>query len=290
MKQRVVMAFVTQGAGEVLLVRRKRTVAPYPDRLATAAGPLAPGERPEDAARRAVQAELGLAVEAMRVGLAVEFTDTLRKRNVTFRVYPVLCRPLAPPQVEDGIWMTPDEVIVRAALGETVPELDEALARVWDPPEALPPVFREEARAIHRDATTSSAELGGRAAAMVVAGAPPERVAALRPGRARIVNAARAATRSGRDVPGELLRAQSALERVVDGERRRTGGSVEIVHAEALTRGGVAVCPVGTGGRGPLWVAVDSWAEWEDDVPPPLEEGWELVPPEKIERVVALPS
>ena len=36
MKQRVVMAFVTQGSGEVLLVRRKRTVAPYPDRLATA--------------------------------------------------------------------------------------------------------------------------------------------------------------------------------------------------------------------------------------------------------------
>ena len=151
-------------------------------------------------------------------------------------------------------------------------------------------MFREEARAIHRDATTSSAELGGRAAAMVVAGAPPERVAALRPGRARIVNAARAATRSGRDVPGELLRAQAALERVVDGERRRTGGSVEIVHAEALTRGGAAVCPAGTGRRAPLWVAVDSWAEWEDDVPPPLEEGWELVPAEKIERVVALPS
>ncbi len=286
------MAFVANGEEEVLLVRRPRTASPYPDRLSTAAGPLEPGELPEDAARRAVATELGVAGEPIRAGLALEFTDTIRKRSVTLRMYPVLCRIAAVPRVEDARWLTPDQIIVRAALGETVPELDEALARVWHPPEALPPLFREEARAIHRDATTPSVALAARAAAMVLAGAPPERVAALRPARARIVNAARAAARtpSARDVPGELMRAEAGLRRFVDAELRRAGADApHVVYAETVTAAGDAVLRAPPP-SGRVWIAADPWTEWEDDVPPPLEPGMAIVRRGAYERLLTLPS
>jgi ADP-ribose pyrophosphatase YjhB (NUDIX family) len=292
MKQRVVMAFVVNGDGEILLYRRARTVAPYPDRLSTAAGPLEPGELPEDAARRAVAAELGVTGEPIRAGLAVEFTDTVRKRSVTFRVYPVLCTISAVPRLDDARWLTPDQVIVRAALGETVPELDEALARVWYPPEALPPLFRAEARAIHLDQATPSVTLAARAAAMVLAGAPPERVAALRPARARIVNAARAAARTStaRDVPGELMRAEAGLRRFVDVELRRAGADAPgVVYAETVMPAGDAILRVAPP-PGRLWVAADPWTDWDDEVPPPLEPGMTIVRRGAYERLLTLPS
>ncbi|HKA90618.1 MAG TPA: NUDIX hydrolase [Haliangiales bacterium] len=286
------MAFVASGDEEVLLVRRSRTASPYPDRLSTAAGALDPGELPEDAARRAVATELGVTAEPIRAGLAVEFTDTIRKRSVTFRVYPVLCRVTAVPRVDEARWLTPDQVIVRAALGETVPELDEALARVWHPAEALPPLFRDEARAIHRDATTPTVALAARASAMVLAGAPPERVAALRPARARIVNAARAAARTAtaRDVPGELMRADAGMRRFVDVELRRAGADApSVVFAEAVTPAGDAVLRASPP-PGRLWIAADPWTEWDDEVPPPLEPGMAIARRGAYERLLTLPS
>jgi ADP-ribose pyrophosphatase YjhB (NUDIX family) len=291
MKQRVVMAFVERGDEEVLLYRRPRSAVPYPDRLSTATGPLEAGERPEEAARRAVAAELGVAGEPVRAGLALEFTDTIRRRSVTFRVYPVLCRIAAVPRLDDARWLTPDQVIVRAAVGETVPELDEALARVWDPPTALPPLFRDEALAIHTEMTPSSA-LAARAAAMVLAGAPPERVAALRPARARIVQAARAAARTAtaRDVPGELMRAEAGMRRFVDTELRRAGAEApHVAFAETLLPTGDALLSAAPP-PGRLWVAADPWTEWDDDVPPPLEAGMALVRRRDYERLLTLPS
>src|SRR5262249_28755283 len=153
--------------------------------------------------------------------------------------------------------------IVRAVLGDTVPELDEAMARVLDPPGALPPLFRDEARAIHED-DIGSHVLAGRAAALVVAGAPPERVAALRPARARVVNAAPAAVKPARDVPGQVARAHEAILRVA---AREEGAVI----AEALTAAGDAVCPAGTLSAGRIVIAADPWVEWDDTVPPPLE-------------------
>src|SRR5260221_162162 len=49
--------------------------------------------------------------------------------------------------------------------------------------------------------------------AWVAGGAPPERVAAVRPCRARLVNAARAAVRPSRDVLDEMHRAARAAAR-----------------------------------------------------------------------------
>jgi 8-oxo-dGTP pyrophosphatase MutT (NUDIX family) len=216
-KQRIVMAFLARGP-DVLLVQRPARAPIYPGRWTTVSGPIEPGELPEAAAVRALAAELPAEVRIVAEGLAIDFTDTIRKKTVNFRIYPFLARlsetELALP-VAAARWVAPDDVIMAAAVGETVPELDEALARVWDPPEQLPPPYRAEARAIREDRLSSARELAGRAAALVGRAAPPERVAALRPALARLVNAARAAARPGRDVVRDLELAARAEARAV---------------------------------------------------------------------------
>src|SRR5262249_3392563 len=194
-KQRVVMAFVARGQ-DVLLVQRPPRAPTYPGRWTTVSGPILPGETPEAAAARALAEELPAAFRFRAAGLAVDFTDTIRKKTVNFRIYPFLVE-LSDAQVALPIasarWVAPDDVIMAAAVGETVPELDEALARVWDPPEQLPPPYRAEARAIRDDRLTPARELAARAAALVARAAPPEPGAALRPSLARLLDAAPAA-------------------------------------------------------------------------------------------------
>jgi hypothetical protein len=208
-------------------------------------------------------------------------------------------------------WVAPDELILRTALGETIPDLDEALARVLDPPAALPPPYREEARLVHTLDLPSRA-LAARAVAIVAGGAPPERVAALRPALARVVNAARAAGRPSRDVAHELTLAARAEQRAVlsaiDGALAvATLGAVPVpataapddaalllVGAEAVLARGDIVAPRGTSAaaraalsRGAAVLAcADAWAAWADDVPPPLPPELELVPRALVTRII----
>jgi ADP-ribose pyrophosphatase YjhB (NUDIX family) len=216
-KQRVVMAFVARGP-DVLLVQRPTRAPTYPGRWTTVSGPILAGEAPDAAAARALAEELPAEVRFVAAGLAVDFTDTIRKKTVNFRIYPYLfelCDAQVALPIATARWVAPDDVVMAAAVGETVPELDEALARVWDPPEQLPPPYRAEARAIRVDRLSSTRELAARAALLVLGAAPPERVAALRPALARVVNAARAAARPGRDVAHELELAARAEARAV---------------------------------------------------------------------------
>src|SRR5688572_24377173 len=127
-RQRVVLVFVRRDdGGRVLLAPRPRAAPVYAGRLSTVGGEVAPGETVEAAARRALDAELGGAAELVRGGLAVDFTDTVRRRAICFRVHPFLARvPGELAEVIDGArWLDPDDVIVATALGETLPELDE---------------------------------------------------------------------------------------------------------------------------------------------------------------------
>ncbi|MBI4510995.1 MAG: NUDIX domain-containing protein [Deltaproteobacteria bacterium] len=209
---RVVTVFLARG-DRLLGLLRSSAVATYRGRWAGVSGAIEAGENPLDAVFREVFEETGVApsdVIVIRAGLPVDVDDATGKRPRCFRVYPFLLA------LRDGVairlnpehvamrWVTSDEVILMTASQETVPELDEALARVWDPPSALPPQYRGEARAIFEDRTSGATELARRAAALVSAGAPPERVAALRPTMAAVVNAARAAAQPGRDVASEI--------------------------------------------------------------------------------------
>jgi 8-oxo-dGTP pyrophosphatase MutT (NUDIX family) len=318
-RQRVAMVFLTDGAGAVLLVRRSAKAVTYPGRLTTVSGPVDPGEPPESAARRALTTELGeVAATPLAAGLPLDFADTIRRKMLVFRVHPFLFRvdPGRLARLPEATWVGADEVIVASASGETIPELDEALARVWDPPSALPPPFRGHARAIAGDRAASSRELAVRGVALVAGGAPPERVAALRPALARYVNAARAAVRPARDVVDELHRAERVLQRdlgaeipagarvaVVGDVPAATAATVDpgsadllLVGAETVTELRDAVAPAGALAAAraadaagvPVLVVADPWAAWPDDVPPPLEPGLELLPRELVTRVVGL--
>ena len=317
LRQRVALAFVVR-RGEILLVQRSARAPSYPGRWTTVSGPVETGESPDAAAWRALRAELPIAVEIRAAGLPLDFTDTIKKRTVTFRVYPFLfetsdARPVTPVEA-DARWASLDEVIMSSATGETIPELDEALARVWDAPGALPPIYRDEARAIQLDRHSGTRSLAARAAALVAASAPPERVAALRPGLARVVNAARAAVRPDRDVAHELLAAGRAEARAVAstigaGTRVGTVGPVPLppdarlvpiadadlvlIAAEAVTTRGDVVAHAGAlaavsaaFGRVPVIASTDAWAAWADEVPPPIEPGFEVVPREALACVV----
>src|SRR5262249_60685902 len=115
---------------------------------------------------------------------ALDFTSSIRKKTVSFRLYPFLfelCGPLPVATIGDARWVAADDVVMASAVGETIPELDEALARVWDPPAQLPSLYRAEARAIFSERPGNARSLALRAAALVAASAPSERVAALRP-------------------------------------------------------------------------------------------------------------
>jgi hypothetical protein len=313
----VVLVFVVRDdTGHVLLVERPAGAAVYPGRLSTVGGDLAPGERVEDAGHRALIAELpaGAAAELVRGGLPVDFTDTVRRRSLSFRVHPLLARVAEDVPAARARWVEPDDVIVATALGKTLPELDEALARVLDPPAALPPHVRAEARALHGLAAPGR-ELARRALAIVAAGAPPERVAALRPALARVVNAARAAPTASRDVAGELLAATRAEARAVaavtegaravavHGDVPFDGPAVPVERADLLVIGAEAVLPHGdvvapagalaavriAAARGAAVLAsADAWAAWPDDVPPPLPPDLELVPRDLLARVIGL--
>lgn len=202
----------------------------YPGRWAGVSGAVSPGEPVEAAAWREVAEETGLAAGALTLaaaGLPVDVDDSRARRPLRFRVHPFRfeVRPGLEPRLDqehvEARWVEPDEVIALASVGETVPELDEALARVWDPPGALPPPWRAEARAIAEDRAHGAAELARRAVALVLAGAPAERVAALRPTMASVVNAARAAARPGRDVVAELAAAHEAARAAAIGELER---------------------------------------------------------------------
>jgi ADP-ribose pyrophosphatase YjhB (NUDIX family) len=317
LRQRVALAFVAR-KGEILLVQRSARAPSYPGRWTTVSGPVDPGEAPEAAAWRALRAELPIAALLRAAGLPLDFTDTIKKRTVTFRVYPFLfetsdTRP-ATPVGADTRWATPDEVIMASATGETIPELDEALARVLDAPSALPPIYRDEARAIHVDRSSGARALAARAAALVAASAPPERVAALRPGLARLVNAARAAVRPDRDVAHELIAAGRAEARAVAstiGAGMRVGAvgpvplpidarlvpvsdaDLVLLAAEAVTMRGDVTAHAGAlaavsavAGRVPIIASTDAWAAWSDEVPPPIEAGLEIVPREALACVV----
>jgi 8-oxo-dGTP pyrophosphatase MutT (NUDIX family) len=318
-RQRVALAFVARG-GDVLLVARDAGAPLYPGRWTTVSGPVEPPELPEAAALRALAAELPLPVTLRSAGLPLDFTDTVKKRTIAFRVHPflfTLADPEAPLPLPEARWVAPDDLILATALGESIPELDEALARVWDPPAALPVLYRAEARALHEDRHSSSRELAGRAAMLVAACAPAERVAALRPGRARVVSAARAAARSDRDVPAELVAAAWAEERAVSAvvagvARLATVGAVPLpagraavpvdeadlllIAAEAVLPSGAIVAPSGATAAAeaaerrqvPVIACADAWAGWADDVPPPLEPGFELVPRAHVSRVVGV--
>ena len=304
------MAFVVAD-GEVLTCRIPARAKVYPGRITTPSGPLADGETPEAAARRALLAETGLDAIPSAAGLPLEFTDTVRKLSVQFRIHPVLFRLAERPVVagvEDLRWLTPADLVVASVQQETVPDLDEALARVLDPPAALPSIFRAEAHAIFADRRADSLELAGRAAALVMAGAPPERVAALRPARARFVHAARAAIDPERDVVGELTRAAFAAARfahaALDSGRAAAFGPIAgvpvsaaadirfdhidqlLLGVEALTAAGDAIAPAGAlalaraahATRVRVTVVADAHAGWADTIPPPLEPGLELIP------------
>jgi len=291
-RQRLVLVFVGDG-DQVLLVQRPVRAASYGGRWTTVSGIIGSGESAPEAARQALEAELpGTPVRLERAGLHVDFSDTWKKRSLSFRVYPFLARlEAARPEPPSARWVSVLEVIHACALGETVPELDEALARVWDPPGALPPQFRAEARALSASGDLSR-DLARRAAALVAAGAPPERVAALRPARARVVLAARAAARNAtaRDVPGELMRAEAGMRRFAESEARRAGGDApHVAFAETILPTGDAVLRAAPP-PGRLWIAADPWTEWDDDVPPPLEPGMVLVRRAAYDRLLTLPS
>jgi ADP-ribose pyrophosphatase YjhB (NUDIX family) len=315
LRQRMVLVFVHDG-DEVLLVQRPGRAPSYPGRWTTVSGAIAPGDGVEHAARRALAEELTNDAVIEAAGLYVDFTDTIRKQSVSFRVYPALARA-GRPSPAGARWVAPDDVILAAALGETVPELDEALARVWDRAGALPPQFRAEARAILASPAPAR-ELAARAAALVAGGAPPERVAALRPELARVVNAARAAASPERDVAHELGLAARAAARAVAAalERARRpvavgavpndvpaaeigtlgGADLLLLAAEALLPRGDVVAPAGAVALAraaavagiPIAACGDAWATWEDDVPPPLPPELELVPRELVGRVIGL--
>lgn len=225
---RVVTSFVAH-KGRVLLAKRSDKVSTYRGRWAGISGTVAPGELPEVAAWRELEEETGLGQDALRLvraGLPLDVEDVHGKRPRRFRVHPFLFALEDGAEVElnqehtEGRFADPDELIVLCAVGDTVPELDEALARVWDPPAALPPHYREEARALVADRQSGAAELALRAAALVMRGAPAERVAALRPSMASVVNAARAAAQPGRDVGAELGRARERAEAAARAELR----------------------------------------------------------------------
>jgi len=310
LRQRVALAFVARG-GDLLLVQRSASAPIYPGRWTTVAGSVEAGEPPPAAAWRALAAELPLPVTLVAAGLPLDFSDTIKKRTVAFRIHPFLFHLAGeePADVMVGRWVAPDEIIMASATGETIPELDEALARVWDPPAALPPLYRDEARAIHADRQSSARALAVRAAALVAASAPPERVAALRPALARLVNAARAAARPGRDVPHELdlaARAEArAVASVAAGRRVAAIGpaplpedatrvpvesaDLTVVAAEAVLPRGDVVAHAGAvaaAEKRPVIVCTDAWAAWPDDLPPPLENGLEIVPRELIARII----
>ncbi len=321
-RQRLVVVFVIasaeHGRDEVLLVQRPGGALAYAGRWTTVSGIVGTGESAAAAASRAVLEELpSESLELERGGLYVDFTDTLRKRSVAFRLYPFLARVPAGarrPALPASRWVRPDDLVLASALGETVPELDEALARVWDPPAALPPQFRAEAGAV-RVARAGSRELALRAVAMVAGGAPPERVAALRPELARFVNAARAAVSPERPVAAELAAAARAEARavasVVEGAARPGGvgplpevpGRVLlppardldllILAAEAVLPRGDIVAHAGALAAAralppgvPVVASTDAWATWEDELPPPAAEGLEVVPRELVTRVI----
>ena len=329
-------------------------------------GSVERGEVPEETAWRELVEETGLLsghLRPIRAGLAVDIDDTHKKKSYAFRVHPFLyelASEVAPRLSSEHVearWVEPDEVIALAASGETVPELDETLARVWDPPAALPPQYRPEARAIFDDRLSGATELAKRAAVLVWAGAPAERVAALRPTMASLVNAARAAGRTDRNVLVELAQAvdraaASARSLLVEGLRVATisrsstllmaldgapkirltvgislpGGEGELlaakarelghtaeleedgwlcervagaqfdlvlIGADAVTANGDVVNKVGSralakaaAGKTPFVVAADEWKRWDDEVPPPLEPIFELVPAKWVTRIV----
>lgn len=298
-RQRVVLVFVLRDDGKLLLAPRARSAPVYAGRLSTVGGDVAQGESVESAARRALEVELGGAAELTGAGgLAVDFTDTVRRRAICFRVHPFLARARAEVALtlEGGVWLDPDDVIAATALGETLPELDEALARVLDPAGALPPPFRAEAHAV-QSLRIPSRELARRAIAMVVGGAPPERVAALRPALARVVNAARAATAPARDVSAELAAAGRAEERALAAVVESVPQVVTIA-AEAVLPHGDVVAEAGQGARAreaiargqPVIAHADAWAAWNDDVPPPLTEDLELISRGMLTRIVGAPN
>ena len=190
MRRRVVTVFLARG-GRVLVLKRSAAVATYRGRWAGISGSVETGELPAAAASRELGEETGLRggseARLVRQGLHVDVDDGAGVRALRFRVHPFRwdlaegAEPRLDFEHDEARWMAPDELIPLAAAGETVPELDEALARVWDPPAALPPPFRPDARALFDDRTSGAAELARRAVALVHAGAPAERVAALRP-------------------------------------------------------------------------------------------------------------
>jgi hypothetical protein len=310
--QRVVLVFVLHDpGGPVLLVRRPASASVYAGRWSTVAGDVEGGD-PLASARGALAAELPAArVELGAEGLAVDFSDTVRRRQLSFRVHPFLARFTGGALPDGAVWVEPDELILRGALGETVPELDEALARVLDPPAALPPPFRDEARLLHTLEAPSRA-LARRAVAIVAGGAPPERVAALRPALARVVNAARAAGRPSRDVAHELELAARAEQRAVLSAIEGAGtvaalGAVPVeptappataallvIGVEAVLPRGDVVAPAGAAAaaraalaRGARVLAcADAWAGWADDIPPPLPPELELLPRGLLTRVI----
>jgi hypothetical protein len=312
-RARMVSVFVTHD-GRVLLSRSLTGAKGRRRRWDTLSAPVAAGVDPAAVASALVPG-------VMRAGLPVLVDEEGRREpDLHLVAHPYLVDGQAGPAGEDleTAWFTPDEVIVLSVTGETaVAALDELLARVWDPPAALPLPFRDEARALSLDRTSSSSELAIRAAALVSGGAPAERVAALRPSLAVLVNAARAAA-VGRDVFDEIgtseLRARDALAALLaPGQTIATVGkhrvvtaalavspAVTVIHeaatlegvtrvvvgAEAMSPPGDALCPVGSVRLArlcaetsiPFTVACDSWRRWPDDVLPPAEEGLEVVP------------
>jgi hypothetical protein len=302
-RERVVAVFVTDGEARRVLVVEQGP------RLAALGGPVAAGEHPGDAARRIA----GAGAELVAAGLAVDVDEVASRKIARRRVHPFLFRGAAERGggAEEPRWVEPDELILLAAIGETTGELDEILARVWDPPAQLPPIFRDEARAIAAADPSAAGELALRGAALVRAGAPAERVAALQPVLAAFVNAVRVAAVPGRDVFPELVDAENAST-VALAARLRPGmpvvlvnptrpilaavaeakavvgeeGDLVLLGADAVLRSGDVVARAALpGGDAPVLLVADAWRNWADDVPP-LGPGSQVIPATRIaERI-----
>lgn len=281
-RRRLVTLFPTR-EGRVLLEKRERQ--PYLLRLGAWEA-----EIPARADVLAVAAErlaaLGVAAAGpWREGLPVDVDDQSARKPLAFRLYPVAVEVAAEPAA--AVAVPPDELIILCATNQATPELDEAWARVGDRIAALPPQFRDEARAIAADDDSDTVELAIRGAALVVSGAPPERVAALRPFSAMYANGVRASARASRDVPAELREAFAALcGRVADAVGRRRAAvvargstlrrnvedpEIAVILADAVLQDGTTTAPADIPDVPRVIVSDPHWDAWPDTIPPPLD-------------------
>lgn len=137
-----VVTCILEHEGKILLLKRSNMVSTYRGLWGGVAGYVEELEEPYDTAIKEIQEEAGIewdAVELVRRGDPVEFTDTYEGKRYTWVVYPFLFHVKDKAQIridwehEEYRWVYPSEVKKL----DTVPGLDDVITHLLGNTEVL---------------------------------------------------------------------------------------------------------------------------------------------------------